>query len=1130
MINLKSKFAKASLGFVAAATMLLGAATAGAYTFTTQLQTGSTGPDVTALQIALNSNPATALAVAAGSNGSSGHETSYFGPATAAAVSKFQAANGLPQVGRVGPMTLAKLNAMGSTAMVPGCTSTTGFSSTTGASCASGVVTPPGTVLVPGCTSTTGFSTTTGASCATGTVASTGPLSVMLSTDNPATGTILSGQALADLAHFTFTGSGTLTQVTLQRTGLSTSADIANVYLFNGNQRLTDGASVNTNGQIIFSGLNIAVNGSMNLAVKADMSSSTSSVSLGVTLIGYMVSGATTASTANVAGNLMFVSTAPNNTATATLNASSLPTSTTISAGITGYTVFSAPLQISGRSTALKGANFRVVGSAPTDAVQNLKLYVDGTPVGSAVTVGSNGYAFFDFGGIAANGTCGMVSGYCLTTGSHTIDVRGDVQKGSNRTFQFSLQNSADLMLADSQLGINIATANLVSNGAGPTVTISSGSVTVNIDPSFQSMTNVTGGATNATIAKFKLHAYGEDVKVQTLTLTPSISSATYQTSCSTGCTAGSMNNVTLYFNGSQVGSQAQYTGSALPFTLGSSLIIPAGVDSTLEVRADLQTNNNINYTGGTVTVNLALGVNNGQGMTSLDSTIDVPASTITTTGLSVQTGSLAVSKNPAYTNQTVNPNLAGVKIGSFVLQNQSTSEAIRITNLAVNIALTTVGSTNYSNLKVTDSGNMFTTTPINPATAAAAATSSNNFSVNFNLAPGATDTIDVWADVGSTAGNATVIVSLVPTAIGVSSNVTVTPGSVPGQTITVGSGTFGTPAIVTSASTTAQYVAGGTTTGVTDATKATFKFTASSGTATISELGFADTGTGGALTQVKVNGITAPVASNKAFLYGLAIPVPNGGAGVTIDAFASYAPVGSTGVPTSVTGDITSNLTLSYVKFTIGGVTLTRCATGAGPGASNCSATTGMPVDSAQTMHLVGSKPTVTVAQPTGAILTTCTSGVACVEAIDVTITADAAGPITINSFPIATTLSPSSGSAFQTGTTAPFVVKDHNNVSVSVANSSNRTSGTGSETDTVTFSTGYLLNAGQSETFKVFVPISTLGGTGTLPNTFLYTSLAATSGFAWLDTAGGATVTTGNITGLIYNYPSTITSSVHN
>jgi len=43
--------------------------------------------------------------------------------------------------------------------------------------------------------------------------------------------------------------------------------------------------------------------------------------------------------------------------------------------------------------------------------------------------------------------------------------------------------------------------------------------------------------------------------------------------------------------NGVQIGAQKNWTGTGnLQYTLGSQMIIPAGADSTLEIKADLQT------------------------------------------------------------------------------------------------------------------------------------------------------------------------------------------------------------------------------------------------------------------------------------------------------------------------------------------------------------------------------------------------------------------------------------------------------------------------------------------------------------------------------------------------------------
>lgn len=96
-----------------------GASSFGQYTWTRSLSVGSTGSDVLKLQQFLNQSADTR--VAQSGIGSLGFETSYFGPATAAAVSKFQVKyrseiltpNGLVNpTGFFGPTSIAKANAL----------------------------------------------------------------------------------------------------------------------------------------------------------------------------------------------------------------------------------------------------------------------------------------------------------------------------------------------------------------------------------------------------------------------------------------------------------------------------------------------------------------------------------------------------------------------------------------------------------------------------------------------------------------------------------------------------------------------------------------------------------------------------------------------------------------------------------------------------------------------------------------------------------------------------------------------------------------------------------------------------------------------------------------------------------
>ncbi|HYF10029.1 MAG TPA: peptidoglycan-binding protein [Candidatus Paceibacterota bacterium] len=101
----RSRTVVAALGFGLLAAVLFGfsALSAEAQTapFTTQMQVGSRGSQVTLLQQSLASNP---------NFYPQGLVTGYFGALTRNAVIRFQQFYGISPVGRVGPQTLAKLN------------------------------------------------------------------------------------------------------------------------------------------------------------------------------------------------------------------------------------------------------------------------------------------------------------------------------------------------------------------------------------------------------------------------------------------------------------------------------------------------------------------------------------------------------------------------------------------------------------------------------------------------------------------------------------------------------------------------------------------------------------------------------------------------------------------------------------------------------------------------------------------------------------------------------------------------------------------------------------------------------------------------------------------------------------
>ncbi len=109
--------------------------------------------------------------------------------------------------------------------------------------------------------------------------------------------------------------------------------------------------------------------------------------------------------------------------------------------------LWSAPVTVSLHSVLLKSANFDVIGSAPANSFANLGLYANGVQIATSTGINSMGYIAFDL----------TSNPYTMITGATTLEVRGDIVNGSARTAQLSLQNASDLMVTDSQVGVNVS-------------------------------------------------------------------------------------------------------------------------------------------------------------------------------------------------------------------------------------------------------------------------------------------------------------------------------------------------------------------------------------------------------------------------------------------------------------------------------------------------------------------------------------------------------------------------------------------------------------------------------------------------------------------------------------------------
>jgi len=129
------------------------------YTFNTNLTVGSTGADVVALQTWLMAQSYSIPAISSGAAAKG-----YFGSQTLAAVKAYQAANGIPNTGFVGPLTRAAINARGGAVAVNNCLSGWTAATYNGTSYClpPGTSLPTGSVVVTPVTGTPGVITTPG--------------------------------------------------------------------------------------------------------------------------------------------------------------------------------------------------------------------------------------------------------------------------------------------------------------------------------------------------------------------------------------------------------------------------------------------------------------------------------------------------------------------------------------------------------------------------------------------------------------------------------------------------------------------------------------------------------------------------------------------------------------------------------------------------------------------------------------------------------------------------------------------------------------------------------------------------------------------------------------------------------
>src|SRR3989338_8628562 len=103
------------------------------------------------------------------------------------------------------------------------------------------------------------------------TPAPTGPLSVSLAPGNPAAQTVTVNAIGVEMLRMRFSGTGTINTLSVKRLGPGTVDDFENVFVYDGSKRLTSGKTFSgSSGETTFL-LNVAVSGTKELSIVADM-------------------------------------------------------------------------------------------------------------------------------------------------------------------------------------------------------------------------------------------------------------------------------------------------------------------------------------------------------------------------------------------------------------------------------------------------------------------------------------------------------------------------------------------------------------------------------------------------------------------------------------------------------------------------------------------------------------------------------------------------------------------------------------------------------------------------------------------------------------------------------------------
>ena len=699
------------------------------YTWSTSLNSGSSGADVMALQKFLNSDSATMIA--SSGVGSAGSETDYFGGLTVAAVAKFQnkyASEVLTPVGLsagtgyFGSSSRAKANSLCAVASTP---------------------TTPSTPSTPSTPATgTGISVV-GGSQPTATLAPDSAARV------PFTNFIVTAGSDGDVV---------MDSVSIERTGLAPDAVFSGIVLLDSDGvQIGTSKTLNSNHQAtVGAKTTIPAGTSKTFTIAGNMASDNSSRDGTIATLSVVAVNTSAA----VSGSLPIVGTAQTINASlaigsVTMGISSFDPNSTQSKeiGTTGVRIAGITVTAgSAEKIRINNIRWNQTGSAGSSDISNVVTVVDGTEYASTVSADGKFY------------TAKLGSGIVVDKGNLIdIYVKADIIGGSARTVIFDIDKRTDLNITGETFGYGItppagsdsaATTSSVFTAGTPwfdnaTLTISAGSVT-----SIQKSTSVAAQNVAVNVSDQPLGAFETDIKGEAI----NVSGMALTVASTTGSGYGLLTNVTIVDqNGTVVAGpvDATYTSALVQtVTFTDSVTIPTG-KMVYSVKGKVASN--VGNGGTYITTVTPSGWTSPIGDVTGDS-ITITQGAFDLNTMTVKSAALDISISSAPVAQNITAGAQDFTYANLQLDATQSGEDVRFSSIPLEMTFATMEVTQATTCQLFD-GSTALNTGSNVVTPSGTSAAENTFTFDATLVvpKGTIKTLALKCDLANSIANKTV-------------------------------------------------------------------------------------------------------------------------------------------------------------------------------------------------------------------------------------------------------------------------------------------------------------------------------------------------------------------------------------